>query len=171
MPRKWQVQLGPNFIKHNPICALILPRRLAAAVAPWEEEKESKRERERHERKVALATPEPLVGIAAPLFLPLYFCSPETSRLTHPTESLGNYAPRVTTIDRYSSSRVIRKKICDKRDVCEFIARSAIKNLNKLCARSERSVKSSQFFESSLQTATVTSPFERIWRTRSLHQG
>lgn len=33
MPRKWQVQLGPNFIKHNPICALILPKRLAADAA------------------------------------------------------------------------------------------------------------------------------------------
>ncbi|KAL2738883.1 hypothetical protein V1478_001449 [Vespula squamosa] len=37
LPRKWQVQAGPNFIKHNPICALILPRE--------EEEEEEEEER------------------------------------------------------------------------------------------------------------------------------
>lgn len=29
---------GPNFIKHNPICALILPKRLVADATLWDEE-------------------------------------------------------------------------------------------------------------------------------------
>lgn len=50
MPRKWQVQLGPNFIKHNPICALILPKRLAAdAALPDEKEKKKEKKEESQE--------------------------------------------------------------------------------------------------------------------------
>lgn len=53
MPRKWQVQLGPNFIKHNPICALILPKRLAAdAALPDEKEKKKKKKRKKARKPV-----------------------------------------------------------------------------------------------------------------------
>lgn len=47
MPRKWQVQLGPNFIKHNPICALILPKRLAADAALPDEKGRKKKKRKK----------------------------------------------------------------------------------------------------------------------------
>lgn len=51
MPRKWQVQLGPNFIKHNPICALILPKRLAADAALPDEKGRKKKKGKKEEEE------------------------------------------------------------------------------------------------------------------------
>ncbi|KAF7384527.1 hypothetical protein HZH68_014139 [Vespula germanica] len=49
LPRKWQVQAGPNFIKHNPICALILPREEEEEEDEEEEEEEEEDEDEEEE--------------------------------------------------------------------------------------------------------------------------
>lgn len=76
MPRKWQVQLGPNFIKHNPICALILPKRLAADAALPDEKgrKKKKGKKEEEESQEACGSFSKLLSVqlSFPFSLLLY---------------------------------------------------------------------------------------------------
>jgi len=161
MPRKWQVQLGPNFIKHNRICALILPRRLAAAVAPWEEKKENKRERERETREESSPSNS---GTSGRLFL---FSSSLFLLARDEIDSSDRVALKLHAArdnDCPVTGRCCRlwygKKYAIRGiRVCECIARS-IKDLNKLCAtRSDLR----NFSKMIWWNATVTKVTSRFW--------
>lgn len=118
MPRKWQVQLGPNFIKHNPICALILPRRLVASVTFWGWGRQRERGRKREKRR-ALATPEPPVGVSVlrPFFFFFYLCSRD-GQIDLSDAIARNYTLCVTTTKPWQVSVLAqRKKHIKKRKI------------------------------------------------------